>query len=72
MSVVNLFPILHKLSRADKLKVIQFLVQELATEEEALSLQPGVTYYMWSPYNSHEAAKKLAALLEEDRQVNDA
>ncbi|MDZ8224378.1 MULTISPECIES: hypothetical protein [unclassified Nostoc] len=71
MSVADLFPTLHNLSRADKLKVMQFLVQELATEE-ALSLQPGVTYHVWSPYNSHEAANKLAALLEEDRQVNDA
>ncbi|MBN3888291.1 MAG: hypothetical protein HWQ43_03640 [Nostoc sp. JL31] len=71
MSVVDLFPTLHNLSRADKLKVMQFLVQELATEE-ALSLQPGVIYHVWSPYNSHEAANKLAALLEEDRQVNDA
>jgi hypothetical protein len=51
---------------------MQFLVQELATEEEALSLQPGVTYHVWSPYNSHEAANKLAALLEQDKQVNDA
>ncbi|MEH2043071.1 hypothetical protein [Nostoc sp.] len=71
MSVADLFPTLHNLSRADKLKVMQFLVQELATEEEALSLQPGVTYHLWSPYNCHEAANKLAALLEEDRQVND-
>ncbi|WP_375510646.1 hypothetical protein [uncultured Nostoc sp.] len=66
MSVADLFPTLYKLSRAD-IKVMQFLVQELATEEEALSLQPGVTYHVWSPYNSHEAANKLAALLEEDR-----
>ncbi|WP_196517486.1 hypothetical protein [Nostoc sp. WHI] len=49
MSVADLFPILHKLSRADKLKVMQFLVQELATEEEALSLQSEVTYHVWSP-----------------------
>ncbi|MBD0387433.1 MAG: hypothetical protein ICV54_13145 [Nostoc sp. C3-bin3] len=72
MSAADLFPTLHKLSRADKLKVMQFLVQELATEEEALSLQRGVTYHVWSPYNSHEAANKLAALLEQDKQVNDA
>ncbi|MEH2468141.1 hypothetical protein [Nostoc sp.] len=67
MSAADLFPTLHKLSRTDKLKVMQFLVQELATEEETLSLQPGVTNHVWSPYNSHEAANKLAALLEEDR-----
>jgi len=63
---------LQTLSRADKLKVMQFLVQELAAEEEALLLQPGATYSVWSPYNSHDAAQKLAALLEEDKQANNA
>lgn len=71
MSVGELLSTLQKLSRADKLKVMQFLVQELATEE-ALSLQPGATYPIWSPYNSHDAAQKLAALLSEDKQANNA
>ena len=72
MSVADLFPTLRNLSRAEKLRVMQFLVQELADEEEALLLQPGSTYHVWSPYNSHNAAQKLAALLEEDRQASDA
>ncbi len=72
MSYSELLPTLQTLSRADKLKVMQFLVQELAAEEEALLLQPGATYSVWSPYNSHEAAQKLAALLEEERQANNA
>ncbi|GAA6620122.1 hypothetical protein NUACC26_059380 [Scytonema sp. NUACC26] len=33
MSIADLLPTLQKLSRADKLKVMQFLVQEMATEE---------------------------------------
>lgn len=72
MSVAELLSTLQTLSRADKLKVMQFLVQELAAEEEALLLQPGATYPVWSPYNSHDAAQKLAALLEEDKQANNA
>ncbi|MFN6569511.1 hypothetical protein [Dendronalium sp. ChiSLP03b] len=72
MNAADLFPTLQKLSRADKLKVMEFLVQELATEEEALSLKPEVTNHIWSHYNSYEAVHKLAALLEEDRQGNDA
>ncbi len=72
MSVVELLSTLQTLSRADKLKVMQFLVQELAAEEEALLLQPGATYSVWSPYNSHDAAQKLAVLLEEDKQANNA
>lgn len=70
MSIAELFPTLRNLSRAEKLQIMQFLVQELA-DEEALSLQPGATYHVWSPFNSHDAASKLAALLEEDRQASD-
>ena len=72
MSYSELLSTLQTLSRADKLKVMQFLVQELAAEEEALLLQPGATYSVWSPYNSHDAAQKLAVLLEEDKQANNA
>lgn len=72
MSYSELLSTLQTLSRADKLKVMQFLVQALAAEEEALLLQPGTTYSVWSPYNSHDAAQKLAALLEEDKQANNA
>ena len=65
MTVTKLFPTLRNLARADKLKVIQFLVTELAQEEEP-SLQSGATYPVWSPLNSHEAAQKLAQLLESE------
>ena len=66
MTVTELFPTLRKLPRADKLKVMQFLIAELAQEEEP-SLQPGATYNISSPLNSHEAAHKLAHLLESER-----
>ncbi len=62
MSLTELFPTLKKLPRADKLKVMQFLIAELAREEEP-RLQPGATYTISSPLNSHEAARKLAQLL---------
>jgi hypothetical protein len=63
MTVVELFPTLRSLPRADKLKVMQFLIAELAREEEPI-LEQGATYSVWSPLNSHEAAHKLAQLLE--------
>jgi hypothetical protein len=72
MNITDLLPTLQKLSRTDKLKVMQFLVQEMAKEEETLSLKPGATYYVWSPYNSHNAAQKLATLLEENKQTSNA
>lgn len=70
MSLAELFPTLRNLSRADKLKIMQFLVSELAREEEALLLENGATYQLSSPYNSHDAAHKLAQLLEEDQADN--
>lgn len=33
-------------------------------QEEAAILQAGATYEVWSPLDSHEAAHKLAQLLE--------
>jgi hypothetical protein len=66
MTVTELFTTLRNLPRADKLKVMQFLVTELAQEEEP-SLLSGATYPIWSPLNSHEAAQKLAQLLESEQ-----
>jgi hypothetical protein len=65
MSVTELFPTLRDLPRADKLRVMQFLATELVAKEEP-SLQPGATYSLWSPLNSHEAVHKLSQLLESE------
>lgn len=63
MTTADLFPVLRELHRAEKLKVMQFLIAELAQEEEP-RLQAGATYSLCSPLNSHEAANKLSQLLE--------
>lgn len=70
MTATELFPTLRSLTRADKLKVIQFLIAELAKEEEP-ALEPGATYTVWSPFNSHGVAHKLGQLLESDRTTSD-
>lgn len=61
---------LHKLSRAEKLQVMQVLVTELTNEELAFgpALPPGAEYKVWSPYQSGAAAKELLELLEEDKR----
>jgi hypothetical protein len=71
MTTADLFSTLKSLPRADKLKVMQFLITELAKEEEP-TLQAGATYSLWSPLNSHEAAHKLSQLLESDRTAQNA
>jgi len=56
------------LSRSEKFHIIQFLLTELAREEEKeLSRCFGAEtqqHGFWSQYNAHEAARKLQTLLE--------
>ena len=71
MATTDLFPTLRELSRAEKLQVMQFLIAELAREEEP-NLQAGATYSVWSPLNSHDAAHKLSQLLESNQASHNA
>ncbi|MEA5535633.1 hypothetical protein [Crocosphaera sp. XPORK-15E] len=66
MTITELFPTLRSLSRVDKLKVMQFLITELAEEEKPM-LEQGKTYSIDSPLNSHQAAHQLAQLLESEQ-----
>ena len=62
----HLFSELSQLDRADKLRIMQFLVTELAKDEGVL-LKPNAKYPLWSPYNSYEAAGTLLNLLNKDK-----
>jgi hypothetical protein len=66
MTTAELFSTLKSLPRSEKLQVMQFLITELARDEEP-TLQSGATYSIWSPLNSHEAAHKLARFLESEQ-----
>ena len=66
MQLSELLPNLRELDRPDKLRAMQFLVSELAMEENALL--DGESYPVWSPYNSVEAGCILLDALNEDRQ----
>jgi hypothetical protein len=62
----HLFTELSQLDRADKLRIMQFLIIELAKEEGSL-LKNNAQYPVWSPYNSYEAAGTLLNLLNNDK-----
>ena len=62
--LVQLFPVLRELKRAEKLYVIQFLVSELAQAETEL-IQPGVGYPVGSPYDAFDAAATMRQALAE-------
>lgn len=70
MKLTEILPELHKLNRAEKFQLMQFLVSELAKEEGEL-LQADASYPVWSPYDANEAAHQLAELLEKHKQGAD-
>lgn len=67
MSLNELLPILQELPRADKLRLIQFLVFELAKEDNIVLLDIDGNYPVWSPYDAFEAADSLLEALEQDK-----
>lgn len=58
---------LHNLNRADKLRIVQLLVNDLAQEEHLLA--PNGHYEVWSPYDAADAADVLMRMLEEDTEA---
>jgi hypothetical protein len=60
----NLLVELGKLTRAEKLQVVQILVSQLAKEEALLT---ATEYEVWSPYDAPGAAAILTQMLEEAR-----
>lgn len=64
MEMIQLLPELSKLKRAEKLYIMQFLISELAQEEQEL-IQPGYSYPIWSPHDAHDAASTMLNVLKE-------
>ncbi|GAB4521460.1 MAG: hypothetical protein OHK0046_32860 [Anaerolineae bacterium] len=60
----------QKLSRADKLRLIQLLAAELAADENAYFVS-GTTYDVWSPYDAPQAAEMLMKMLEDEQKPNE-
>lgn len=67
MSAAELAPLIDALPRIEKFQRLQFLVTSIAKEENLPSLDPTVTYPLWTPYNVPvETVAALATLLDED------
>ena len=69
--ITELLPKIQSLPKADKLRLMQFLVSEIA-REEGVMLQPDEAYPLWTPYDAFEAADTLLHLLEEEKVNYDA
>jgi hypothetical protein len=66
MSLTEILPEVQALSRLDKIRLIQFLAQELERDESAL-IEPGRSYPIWSPDRAFSAAAALLESLEEEK-----
>jgi hypothetical protein len=67
MPLTELFPQIHQLPRADKLRLMQFLASELAQEDGVPLLTAGVEYPVWTPLNAFDAADSLLSMLEDHK-----
>lgn len=63
MSLIEILPDVQSLPRADKLRLIQFLAQELAEAEAPPPLVAGQSYPVWSPHEAFTAAETLLQTL---------
>lgn len=68
MSLAELLPAARKLSRTEKLRLIQVLAADLAETDDLLQLAPEAAYPVWSPVQAHEAAVALLEVLEAARE----
>jgi hypothetical protein len=66
MSLNELLPELQSLSRADRLRVVQVLVTDLAREEGVTLLEQGSTYPVWTPYGASDAAAAVCEALRKE------
>lgn len=64
MSIQELLPLLHQLSRTDKLRVLQYVANDLAAEEGITPVFDAIEALR----SSGEAAHQLQALLEAEEQ----
>jgi hypothetical protein len=63
MSLNEVLVELRQLDRKDKMRAMQFLMQELA---EDIPIKLNSEYEIWSPYGAFGAAKALQDLLKAD------
>lgn len=67
MSLAEIVPVVQALPRADKLRLVQLLVVDLAREEGVLLVEVGTPYPVWTPYHAYEAAAVMLQALDAER-----
>jgi hypothetical protein len=65
--ITELLPKVQALPRADKLRLMQFLVFEFAREEGITLFQPDEEHPIWTPYDAFDVADTLLNALKEEQ-----
>ncbi|HEV3163078.1 MAG TPA: hypothetical protein VGZ22_03475 [Isosphaeraceae bacterium] len=65
MSLTEWLPKLQGLPRAEKLRLIQFLVVDLAREEGVSLVDMAAPFPVWSPFDAYDAAGVMLRALDE-------
>lgn len=70
MSFSELLDTVKALPRAEKIQMMQALAKDITPEEALIAkpFPPGALFEVFTPFDCHEAAAALQALLEEDRR----
>ena len=66
MSIAEIIPAVRALSRGEKLRLAQVLLEELAREELPAMFKEGQVYPIYTPEYAPNAAAQLAQLLREE------
>ncbi len=66
MSIVEIIPAVRALSRSDKFRIAQLLLDDLAAEEFSTAFQEGQVFPIYTPEYAPDAAAQLAQALREE------
>ncbi len=67
MTLNELLPSLQALPRADKLRLIQVLAADVASEDGIAPADAARTYPVWSPHEAFDGAATLLRVLEQEK-----
>ena len=65
MSIAEMLPEVRSLSRGDKLKLTQWLAQELERDETEI-IEPNRDYPIWSPHSAFAAGATMLEVTAEN------
>ena len=70
MTLTELLPTVHSLARGEKLRLIQILATDVASEESVSLDLADKTVPIWSPHDAFEGAATLLRVLAEETEAS--